>query len=111
MKRVILALVLVLIVGFAAAAQTIGENFEGGGAVVGGDGSFYSNLDGYWSLSFNPWAEWLASDGVAIGSGFATYVNSEETFRIGVSPYHRTTSGTTPKPNRAPLTKSYSTRR
>ena len=87
MKKGLILVLLVLAVTFAGTAQTIGENFEGGGTIVGGNGSFYTSLEGFWSFSLSPWAEFLVSDGLAVGTGFGTYINSSGTLRFNVSPY------------------------
>lgn len=87
MKKGLILVLLVLAVAFSATAQTIGENFEGGGAIVGGSGSFFADLDGFWFFSASPWVEFLVSDGLSVGTGVGAYVNSAGTLRFNVSPY------------------------
>ena len=76
MKRFFIIVSLLTLSGFVVCADNIGENYEGGGTVFGGSGYIYLSLDGYWSVSVNPWADFLLADGVAVGLGLDTYMNS-----------------------------------
>ena len=62
-------MLLVLFTAFVSAQNSIGENFEAGGLVVGGSGYFYTNLEGYFAAGASPYFEVLAADGLAVGVG------------------------------------------
>ena len=76
MKRFLILVFLLALSGFVVCADNIGENYEGGGIVLGGSGYVYLSLHGYWSVSVDPWVDFLLADGITAGLGLDTYMNS-----------------------------------
>lgn len=86
MKRICAVIVFVALVCSFAAGQTIGENFEGGGVVVGGSAEFFTRFDDYWNVNVNPWVDFLVADGVAMGGGLSAFFDVDEYLEIGIYP-------------------------
>lgn len=86
MKRLLVVVVVFCCLVIGVGADTIGENFEGGGVVIGGSGYFYTNLSGYWEFRVAPWMDFLVYDGFAPGLGVSFYTDSDGDLTIGITP-------------------------
>ena len=86
MRRTVIVVMVILGVATMASAQTIGENFQGGGIVVGGNGYVYTDLESYWSARVSPFMDYLIQDGIAAGAGASLFIDSASTLQISVTP-------------------------
>ena len=76
MKRFLIVVFVLAVSGLAVCADSIGENYEGGGTIYGGSGSIFLNLDGVWSVTLDPYVSFLLADDFAAGLGLDTYLKS-----------------------------------
>lgn len=86
MRRTVIVVMVILGAATMASAQTIGENFQGGGIVVGGSGYVYSDLESYWSARVSPFMDYLVQDGVTVGAGASVFMDSASTLQISFTP-------------------------
>ena len=76
MKRFLIVVFVLAVFGLAVCADSIGENYEGGGTIYGGSGSIFLNLDGVWRVTLEPYVNFLLADDLAVGLGLDTYLRS-----------------------------------
>ena len=64
---------------------TVGENFEAAGTAVGVSGSYYNDLDGYWSFYVRPSFDFYLMDGLALSASARYYTRSDYPDEISLS--------------------------
>lgn len=85
MKKSLLAIVVLLFIGFVdLAADTIGESYEAAGIQVNANGWYFNNLDGSSSFSLSTGAEFFIVKNLSFGLGLGFSRDSDNTMDANV---------------------------